>query len=88
IPGVIAPAVYGGKLRRILCYVRPADLAHYKLTINDVHMALRKQNVIIPDGSAKFHSNEFYIYPNAIPDKVDLLSKAPIKKYPDGSQLT
>lgn len=88
IPGVIAPAVYGGKLRRILAYVRPADLAHYKLTINDVHLALRKQNVIIPAGSAKFHSNEFYIYTNAIPEKVDLLSKAPIKKFPDGSQLT
>eukprot|EP00913_Durusdinium_trenchii_P028414 g26642.t1 len=88
IPGVIAPAVYGGKLRRILAYVRPADLAHYNLTIRDVHAALRRQNVIIPAGSAKIHGNEFYLYTNAIPTKVTELSKAPIKKFPDGSQLT
>ena len=88
IPGVIAPAVYGGKLRRILAYVRPADLAHFKLTISDVHAALRRQNVIIPAGSAKFQSNEFYIYTNAIPEKVEELSLAPIKKFEDGGQLT
>ena len=87
ISGVIAPAVYGGKLRRILAYVRPEALANYKITIRDVHAALRAQNVLIPAGSAKIHTNEFYIYTNAIPKRVEELNRAPIKKFPDGSAV-
>jgi len=87
IPGVIAPAVYGGKLRRILAYVRPEDLAHHKLSIRDVHAALKEQNVLIPAGSAKIHSSEFFIYTNSLPDRIAQINKAPVKKYPDGSQI-
>ncbi|MFQ5733270.1 MAG: efflux RND transporter permease subunit [Planctomycetaceae bacterium] len=87
IPGVIAPAVYGGKLRRILAYVDPKLLAEHNLTILDVHAALRQQNVLIPAGSAKIGDTEFFIYTNAIPDKVSLLNNAPIKRKADGSQV-
>lgn len=87
ISGVIAPAVYGGKLRRILAYVEPEKLAAYNLTILDVHEALRRQNVLIPAGSAKIKGLEFYIYTNAIPDKVSLLNEAPIKMGPTGEPI-
>ena len=79
ISGVIAPAVNGGTLRRILCYVEPEKLRAHGLTIRDVHAALRKQNVLIPAGSAKIKDTEFYIYTNAIPDRVAQLNSAPIK---------
>ncbi len=79
INGVIAPAVNGGKLRRILAYVDPEKLRARNLSILDVHEALRKQNVLIPAGSAKIQGREFYIYTNAIPEKVELLNNAPIK---------
>jgi len=78
ISGVIAPAVNGGTLRRILCYVEPEKLRAHGLTIRDVHAALRKQNVLIPAGSAKIQDREFYIYTNAIPDRVADLNTAPI----------
>ena len=78
ISGVIAPAVNGGTLRRILCYVEPEKLRAHGLTIRDVHAALRKQNVLIPAGSAKIDDREFYIYTNAIPDRVADLNAAPI----------
>ncbi len=78
ISGVIAPAVNGGTLRRILCYVEPEKLRAHGLTIRDVHAALRKQNVLIPAGSAKIQDREFYIYTNAIPDRVSELNAAPI----------
>ncbi|MEE3366924.1 MAG: efflux RND transporter permease subunit [Planctomycetota bacterium] len=78
ISGVIAPAVNGGTLRRILCYVEPEKLRAHGLTIRDVHAALRRQNVLIPAGSAKIQDREFYIYTNAIPDRVSELNKAPV----------
>jgi multidrug efflux pump subunit AcrB len=87
INGVIAPAVNGGKLRRILAYVKPDKLRAHGLSILDVHAALKKQNVLIPAGSAKILGKEFYIYTNAIPDKVAALNDAPIKKAADGSQI-
>ncbi len=79
IYGVIAPAVNGGTLRRILAYVDPDKLVSYGLTIRDVHQALRRQNVLIPAGSAKIQDTEFYIYTNAIPTEVAQLNNAPIK---------
>ena len=79
ISGVIAPAVNGGTLRRILAYVDPDKLVAHNLSIMEVHAALRRQNVLIPAGSAKIGDSEFYIYTNAIPDKVALLNDAPIK---------
>ncbi|RMG39378.1 MAG: efflux RND transporter permease subunit, partial [Planctomycetota bacterium] len=87
IPGVIAPAVNGGTLRRILAYVDPRRLKAYGLSILDVHQALRRQNVLIPAGSAKIRDREFYIYTNAIPDRVELLNDAPIRRRPDGTYI-
>ncbi len=79
ISGVIAPAVYGGKLRRILAYVDPEKLKAYGLSIMEVHRALRRQNVLIPAGSAKIGGTDFQIFTNAIPETVALLNDAPVK---------
>ena len=87
ISGVIAPAVNGGALRRILAYVDPEKLRAYNLSILEVHAALRKQNVLIPAGSAKIGDKEFYIYTNAIPDEVATLNNAPIKMGPNGEPI-
>ena len=87
ISGVIAPAVYGGKLRRILCYVDPEKLRAYNLSIMEVHTALRSQNVLIPAGSAKIQSKEFYIYTNAIPEDVQELNDAPIRVTAKGQTI-
>ena len=59
ISGVIAPAVNGGTLRRILAYVDPEKLRAYNLSILDVHEALRQQNVLIPAGNAKIGRVDF-----------------------------
>ncbi len=87
ISGVIAPAVNGGSLRRILAYVDPEKLEAHGLSIMDVHRALREQNVLIPAGSAKIQTKEFYIYTNAIPDQVALLNEAPISIGADGQPV-
>ena len=87
ISGVIAPAVNGGALRRILAYVDPEKLRAYNLSILEVHAALRRQNVLIPAGSAKIGDREFYIYTNAIPDEVATLNTAPIKMGSNGEPI-
>src|SRR5205823_12275442 len=53
ITGVIAPAVYGGKLRRILAYVDAGKAQARGLSPIDVMSAIQRFNVMIPTGDAK-----------------------------------
>src|SRR5437870_1548720 len=64
ITGVIAPAVYGGKLRRILAYVDRDKLASRHLSPMDVVQAIRSSNVMIPTGDAKFGDIDYQINAN------------------------
>jgi len=79
IQGVIAPAVYGGKLRRILAYVDREKLQARGLSLTDVQQALLKENVLIPAGNAKMGDVDFQIFTNALPDTVEKLNDTPIK---------
>jgi len=54
ITGVIAPAVYGGKLRRILAYVDREKAQARGLSPLDVIHAIQGANTFIPTGDAKF----------------------------------
>ncbi len=80
IQGVIAPAVYGGKLRRILAYVDPGQLESHHLSLMDVQRALMQQNVLIPAGSIKDGGQELQIFTNANVEQVEMLNDMPIKK--------
>ncbi|MFT7634236.1 MAG: multidrug efflux pump subunit AcrB, partial [Mariniblastus sp.] len=80
IQGVIAPAVYGGKLRRILAYVDPLKLESYEMSVMDVQRALMAQNVLIPAGSIKDGGRELQIFTNANVEKVEMLNDIPIKQ--------
>ena len=82
IQGVIAPAVYGGKLRRVLAYVDPAKLEAHGLSLMDVQKALLKQNVLIPAGSIKVGKQELQIFTNANVETWEELNDAPIKQLP------
>lgn len=62
--GVIAPAVYGGKLRRILCSLNRQKLEVRGLSLMDVQETLLKQNVLIPAGNAKRGALDFQIFTN------------------------
>ncbi|MDE2026960.1 MAG: efflux RND transporter permease subunit [Candidatus Omnitrophica bacterium] len=71
IPGVIAPAVYGGKLRRILAYIDPYKMAQLNVSGLDVVNSLLESNVMIPTGNAKFGDKDYQIITNAMPQKVN-----------------
>ncbi len=79
IPGVIAPAVYGGKLRRILAYVDRDKLYARDLSPMDVVQSLRDSNVFIPTGDAKIGDMHYFIETNGIVPKVADLNDIPLK---------
>lgn len=61
VPGVIAPAVYGGKLRRILAYLDRERLEARGLSPVDVVDSLRRDNVMIPTGNMKIGGLDYQI---------------------------
>lgn len=79
ISGVIAPAVYGGKLRRILAYVDRDKLQARDFSPMDVVQALRSFNLMIPTGNAKFGSLDYQIDANSMVPRVEMMNDFPIK---------
>jgi len=79
IQGVIAPAVYGGKLRRILAYVDRDEMEARGLSPMDVVQSLKTQNVLVPTGNAKFGDIDYQIVSNAMEAEVHALNDLPIK---------
>jgi len=79
IQGVIAPAVYGGKLRRILAYVDRDKMQARGLSPMDVVQSLKQQNVLVPTGNAKFGDTDYQVVSNAMEAKVTSLNDVPIK---------
>src|SRR5438552_6992039 len=79
ITGVIAPAVYGGKLRRILAYVDPNKAQARGLAPLDVMTAIQRCNVMIPTGNAKFGDLDHQINVNGMAATVAEINNFPVK---------
>ena len=78
IPGVVAPAVFGGKLRRILAYVDPQKAQVRGLSPLDVMHAIQDANTMIPTGDAKFGALDYQINANGMIGKVADMNQIPI----------
>ena len=78
IQGVIAPAVYGGKLRRILAYVDREKLEMRGLSPMDVVQGLKEQNVFIPAGNIKAGDMDYQIFANSMPRRADQINDVPL----------
>ena len=79
ITGVIAPAVYGGKLRRIMAYVDRDRLQSRDLDPLDVIRAIQSQNVLVPTGSAMFGDLEYQINANSLVEHVEDFNRLPVR---------
>ncbi len=79
ITGVIAPAVYGGKLRRILSYVDRDQLQARNLAPMDVIRAIQRENTMIPTGSAKLGDLDYQVNSNGMVARVGELNDIPVK---------
>ncbi len=87
VPGVIAPAVYGGKLRRIFMYVYPDKLQAYKLAQTDVIEAVQKNNVMIPTGDVNIGNLNYSVNANGMLPEVKDFNDIVIKMNQDGSPI-
>jgi len=79
ISGVIAPAVYGGKIRRILAYVDREKMQARELSPTDVVEAIKEFNLVIPTGNAKLGAFDYQIEANAMLSTVDAMNDIPLK---------
>ena len=79
ITGTIAPAVFGGRIRRILVYVDPNQLAARGLSPLDVANGLRRWNTLIPTGNAKMGSTDYMIITNGMVPRVEEINNFPLK---------
>lgn len=79
ITGVIAPAVYGGKLRRIMAYVDPLKAQARGLSPLDVIDTIRDSNVMIPTGNAKLGALDYQINANGMVPSVAELNDLPLR---------
>ncbi|TMQ32971.1 MAG: efflux RND transporter permease subunit, partial [Planctomycetota bacterium] len=82
VPGVVAPAVFGGKDRTILIYVKPGALEARNLSPLDVVNALKNSNIMVTPGVAKFGEYEFQLDSNAMVTAVKELNDIPIRLQP------
>jgi multidrug efflux pump subunit AcrB len=79
ISGVITPAVYGGRLRRVLAYVDRDKLQARDLSPMDVVDTLQNFSTLIPTGDAKFGDLDYQIVTNGFPEHVSEMNDFPIK---------
>lgn len=79
IQGVIAPAVYGGVLRRIFAYLDRDQLEVRGMSPMDVVRGLQQSNVFIPTGNAKIGDTDYFVLSNAMVEEVAELDAAPLR---------
>jgi multidrug efflux pump subunit AcrB len=82
VNGVVAPAVFGGKDRTILIYVNPNKLIAHGVSSLDVVDALRRNNLMVTPGVAKFGGYEYELESNAMVEAVKQLNDFPIRTGP------
>jgi len=87
VQGVIAPAVYGGKLRRIYMYVYPDKLQAYHLSQTDVMEAVQHSNVMIPTGDVNIGNLNYSVNANGMLPQVEDFNHIVIKMDASGAPV-
>jgi multidrug efflux pump subunit AcrB len=78
-PGVIAPAVFGGKLRRIYVYLDQVKLQAYGLSLMDVQRAIKRNNLMIPTGNAKIGQIDYMVDMENMVENIEELNDIVVK---------
>jgi multidrug efflux pump subunit AcrB len=86
VAGATIPSPYGGKVRQIQIDLDPVALQSKGLSPTDVGNALSAQNQIIPAGTTKIGSFEYFVKLNNSPEALEGLNNLPIKTV-DGTTI-
>jgi multidrug efflux pump subunit AcrB len=79
IAGASIPFPYGGKQRQVQVDLDPQQLRANGLSGNDVVAAIGEQNLILPAGTQKIDSLEYFIKLNASPTQIEDLNDMPVR---------
>jgi multidrug efflux pump subunit AcrB len=79
IAGASIPFPYGGKQRQVQVDLDPQQLRANGLSGNDVVKAIGEQNLILPAGTQKIDSLEYFIKLNASPTQIEDLNDLPVR---------
>src|SRR4030088_1603055 len=77
-PGAAIPFPYGGKMRQIQVDLDPQALRAKGLSATDVTTAIAAQNLILPAGTQKVGTLEYFVKLNASPVNVAQLNDLPV----------
>jgi multidrug efflux pump subunit AcrB len=78
VAGASIPYPYGGKQRQVQVDLDPAQLRARGLAASDVVNAIGSQNLILPAGTEKIDTKEYFVKLNASPTLIEQLNDLPI----------
>jgi multidrug efflux pump subunit AcrB len=84
VAGASIPYPYGGKQREVQVDLDPRLLRARGLAASDVVSAISQQNLILPAGTEKIDTREYFVKLNASPQKIEELNDLPIKSIDGG----
>src|SRR5579871_2151930 len=79
VQGARVPQPWGGKWPQVMVDLDLDELYARGLSPQDIQAAISSQNLIIPAGTAKIGSSEYYVKLNSSPDLVAAFNDIPIK---------
>jgi multidrug efflux pump subunit AcrB len=77
-PGANAPEVYGGHLRTVLAFLDRQKLQACNISPIDVMDALDRYNIMLPTGSAKIGTTDYFMDATSMYELVDRMGDIPI----------
>ena len=81
VAGASVPFPFGGKQRQVQVDLDPQALRANGLSANDVVAAIGAQNLILPAGTEKVGSLEYFVKLNASPTQIEDLNNVPIRAH-------
>lgn len=79
VQGTITPFPYGGKFRQVMVDIDPIKMTAMGVDPEDIVNAIKNENVINPDGTAKMGKLEYILTLNNIAKNIDDLNNIPVK---------
>jgi len=79
IQGASIPLPYGGKTRSIMVDIDPPSLYAHQVSPADISAAVSSEAPIIPAGTIKMGTKEYFVQTNSSPSAVDEFNMLPVK---------
>jgi CzcA family heavy metal efflux pump len=87
VQGASLPYAYGGAPRQIMVDIDPSKLSAKGVSAADVATAINAQNIILPAGTAKLGTIEYYVQLNSSPTVLQQLNEIPVKQVGNAAVL-